>query len=108
MRKKVHDITCETLAAWLKDGEVLLVDVREAGEHAGARIAGSYLNPLSRFDPQAFTPDSGQKLVLYCGSGMRLRKAGKKLIATGHSEAFHLAGGLMDWKRAGLPVQSTR
>ncbi len=103
---KVHDITCDTLATWLENGEALLVDVRETGEHAGARIAGSHLNPLSRFDPTAFTPVEGQKLVLYCGSGMCSRKAGKKLIALGHREAFHLAGGLMDWKRAGFPVQS--
>jgi rhodanese-related sulfurtransferase len=39
---------------------------------------------------------------------MRSRKAGKKLITTGHDEAFHLAGGLMDWKKSGFPVQGAR
>ena len=73
-----------------------------------ARIEGSCLNPLSRFDPTACSLREGKRLVLYCGSGMRSRKAGKKLIANGHSEAFHLAGGLMDWKKAGFPVQCAR
>ena len=108
MSKKIHDVASATLAAWLENGEAMLVDVRETAEHAGARIEGSHLNPLSSFDPTAFTPDAGQKLVLYCGSGMRSRKAGKKLIATGHDEAFHLAGGLMDWKKSGFPVQGAR
>jgi rhodanese-related sulfurtransferase len=105
---QIHDIDSTTLAAWLKNGEVLLVDVREHNEHAGARIEGSRLNPLSAFNPHAFTPAAGQKLVLYCGSGVRSREAGERLIATGHPEAFHLAGGLMDWKKAGFPVQGAR
>ena len=78
MSNKIHDITSDTLAAWLENGEALLVAVRETAEHAGACFEGSLLNPLSAFDPNAFTPDAGQKLVLYCGSGMRSRKAGKK------------------------------
>jgi rhodanese-related sulfurtransferase len=64
MSKKIHDVTSATLAAWLENGEAMLVDVRETAEHAGARIEGSHLNPLSSFDPTAFTPDAGQHLVL--------------------------------------------
>lgn len=103
---KIQDINSSTLAEWLKKGEAFLVDVRENSEHEGAHIEGSLLNPLSRFDPAACTPDEGQKLVLYCGSGMRSRKAGKQLIASGHGGAFNLEGGIMRWAKSGYPVQS--
>jgi rhodanese-related sulfurtransferase len=101
---KIQDIDCNTLADWLKKGEAFLVDVREAGEHAGARIAGSTLNPLSAFDPSACTPGEGQKLVLYCGSGMRSMKAGKMLLAAGGGDAFNLVGGIQAWHKAGHPI----
>ena len=100
----IQDINCTTLADWLKKGEAFLVDVREAGEHAGAHIAGAQLNPLSAFDPSACTPGDGQKLVLYCGSGMRSMKAGKMVAAGGQAETFNLAGGIMAWQKAGHPI----
>jgi len=100
----IQNIDCNTLADWLQKGEAFLVDVREAGEHAGAHIAGSSLNPLSAFDPSACTPGAGQKLVLYCGSGMRSMKAGKMLAASSQAETFNLAGGIMAWQKAGHPV----
>jgi rhodanese-related sulfurtransferase len=101
----IHDIDPATLATWLENGEVLLVDVRENAEHADARIKGSRLNPLSVFNPSAFEPGDGQKLVLYCAAGMRSHQAGEILIASGHAEAYHLAGGLKEWVKAGLPIE---
>ena len=100
----IRDIDCNTLADWLQKDEAFLVDVREVEEHAGAHIAGSRLNPLSAFDPLACTPGEGQKLVLYCGSGMRSMEACKMLIANGGGDAFNLVGGIMAWHKAGHPI----
>lgn len=99
----VTNATPEQVHAWLRNGEILLVDVREANEYAFERIHGALLFPLSTFDASAL-PTDGRKLVLQCGSGKRSLMAAHKLQAAGHLHLTHLAGGLQAWKAAGLPV----
>ena len=100
---QVTNATPEQVHAWLANGEILLVDVREANEYAFERIHGALLFPLSTFDSKAL-PTDGRKLVLQCGSGKRSLMAAHKMQADGHGHLTHLAGGLQAWKAAGLPV----
>ncbi|NVD97111.1 aminotransferase class V-fold PLP-dependent enzyme [Massilia sp. BJB1822] len=89
------------LAAFLQTNpNVLLVDVREAYEHAasaggpGGRAA---LNiPLSRLAQQIETwqHNPSQPLVFFCRSGNRSAKAVHCLRRLGHSQCWHLAGGM--------------
>ena len=99
----VTEATPEQVHAWLANGEILLVDVREANEYAFERIHGALLYPLSTFDPQAISAQ-GRRLVLHSGSGKRSLLAAHKLQAAGHGELTHLAGGIQAWKAAGLPI----
>ena len=57
--KSLTDATPEQIHAWLANGEILLVDVREANEFAFERIHGALLYPLSTFDPKAL-PTEGR------------------------------------------------
>jgi len=99
----VTNATPEQVHAWLANGEILLVDVREPNEYAFERIHGALLYPLSTFDPKAL-PGEGRKLVLHCGSGKRSLMAAHQLQAAGHGHLTHLEGGIQAWKAAGLPV----
>lgn len=99
----VTNATPEQVRAWLANGEILLVDVREAGEYAFERIHGALLYPLSTFDPRAL-PTDGRRLVLQCGSGKRSLIAAHRLQEAGHGHLTHLEGGIQAWKAAGLPV----
>jgi rhodanese-related sulfurtransferase len=99
----VTDAPPEQVQAWLANGEILLVDVREVNEYAAERIHGALLYPLSTFDPQAL-PKEGRKLVLQCAGGRRSLMAAHKLQAAGFGHVTHLAGGLQGWKAAGLPT----
>jgi len=100
---QVIDATPEQVDAWLKAGEILLVDVREANEFAFERIHGALLYPLSTFDATTL-PTEGRRLVLHCAGGRRSLTAAQKLQAAGHHQVTHLAGGLQAWKTAGLPL----
>jgi rhodanese-related sulfurtransferase len=100
---QVVDATPQQVDAWLKAGEILLVDVREANEYAFERIHGALLYPLSTFDA-ATLPTEGRRVVLQCAGGRRSLTAAHKLLAAGHHEVTHLAGGLQAWKDAGLPL----
>lgn len=90
----------------LLDQGAILVDIREADEHAREKIPGARLMPLSQLDEAGFALDQGKPVVFHCRSGARTagnsaRLAGK---AAGICEAFIVEGGLDAWKKAGLPV----
>ena len=99
----VTDATPEQVQAWLAQGQILLVDVREVHEYAAERIHGALLFPLSTFDPKAL-PQDGRKLVLQCAGGRRSLTAAHQLLEAGFGHATHLAGGLQAWKATGLPT----
>jgi rhodanese-related sulfurtransferase len=93
-----------TAKGWLDQGRAVLIDVREADEHARERIEGAKLAPLSRFDPGAIGGDRGKIAVFHCNSGNRTTLEAARLQGAGFAQAYQLDGGLQGWKRAGLPV----
>ena len=110
---QLKSVDAQTLKEWLDSPQerlrqrdtVLLVDVREPAEHAGEKISGSVLLPLSKFDPAQIPRDPNKKLVLYCRSGNRSTQAAQKLFAAGFTDVTHLTCGLSEWKEQGLPTE---
>ena len=68
---KVRDLTPQEVADGLRQGRVLLVDVREPNETALERIPGSVLVPLSAFNPGDIPDPNGREVVFSCRSGRR-------------------------------------
>jgi rhodanese-related sulfurtransferase len=97
--KKVQAVDAPTLKQWLDERAVVLLDVREAAEHAGEKIPGAVHAALSTFHPQQLPQD--RKVVFHCQSGKRSAQAAQKLLDAGSSEAIHLQGGILAWKQAG-------
>jgi rhodanese-related sulfurtransferase len=86
----------------LIDEGAVLVDIREADEHARERVPGARHNPLSRLSP---VDARGAKAVIFhCRSGARTVANAPRLVAAADCEAYILEGGLDAWKKAGLPV----
>lgn len=81
-----------------------LVDVREPGEYAAEHVAGSVNAPLSRLAPQSVGKDA-KAVVFFCASGARTRMNAGRLAEAALAEAYVMDGGIMAWKRAGLPVK---
>lgn len=101
----VAEVSPREAAEWVRSGEAVLIDVREADEHARERIAGSVLRPLSGFDGARAAAEAGShRLVLHCKSGRRSAEAARLAAAAGAC-AYSLAGGIEAWKREGLPVE---
>jgi rhodanese-related sulfurtransferase len=99
------DIDPKTVRAWLDEGRAVLVDVREADEHARERIPGARSIPLSRLSAEALA-DAGDRLIVFqCSSGNRSREACARVDVVGGERSRHLAGGIAAWKAAGLPVE---
>lgn len=96
----------DTLAQWLADDLVDLIDVREEAEFAQARIPGSRLVPLSSFDPAALDLPDGKKVVFHCKSGVRCGHAAGQMVASGESrQLYRLQGGIIAWAQTGHPIE---
>ena len=102
----VQDLTPQQVAEGLKEGHIVLVDVREPNETAIERFPGSVLVPLSSFDPATIPAPPGSEVVFACRSGRRSVTASLAAQEQGFEYGSHLAGGILAWKAAGLPIES--
>ena len=94
-----------TVAELLKQGTILLIDVREPDEYAAGHIKGAQLVPLSTFDPHSLPDAGGKRIVFHCGIGGRSAQAVAACQAAGLSIDSHMKGGIKAWIGAGLPVE---
>lgn len=97
-------LSAAEVAARIKAGKAVLVDIREPGEVAQERIAGSVVKPLSAFDATDLNYQPGREVIYMCRSGGRTSMNCVRLAACIPSEAFVLEGGLNAWKAEGLPT----
>lgn len=98
------DLTPQEAADQLARGEVQLIDVREPQEWDAGRIAGAQRIGLSELSERASSIDGGRPIVFYCRSGSRSAMATQAFAQAGY-DAHNLAGGLIAWRDAGLPLE---
>jgi len=103
---KVRNLSPEEVARGLREGRMLLVDVREQNEIETESFPEAAHVPLTCFDPAAI-PDPGTKQVVFaCRSGRRSVTAALAAQEGGYPYDAHLAGGIIAWKAAGLPTKT--
>jgi rhodanese-related sulfurtransferase len=100
-------ITAPELKQRLDAGDKLyLLDVRSSEEYAyDGRIAGSRLLPLPMLSLRLSELPKDMPIVCVCRSGNRSGVAAEQLARQGFSDVINLAGGMLGWARAGLPMQ---
>jgi rhodanese-related sulfurtransferase len=103
---QVRNLTPQEVAQGLRDGRLLLVDVREPNETAVERFPEAVLVPLSSFDPAAIPEPAGREVVFACRSGRRSVTASLVAQEQGFPYGSHLAGGILAWKVAGFDTIS--
>jgi rhodanese-related sulfurtransferase len=83
-----------------------VVDVRAQHEFDGplGSIEGSELIPLETLEEHVARLADMQPLLLVCRSGRRSADACETLRRRGVSDVTNLAGGMIEWNRARLPV----
>jgi rhodanese-related sulfurtransferase len=99
------DYTPQKVSEMLRNGDdVQLVDVREPYEHEAGRIAGDRLIELGRLSQEAASIDPERPVIFYCRTGGRSGMATQAFARAGF-DAHNLAGGLVAWDAAGLPLE---
>ncbi len=85
----------------------LLVDVREDNEWAKGHLPGAvHLGKgIIERDIEQRVPDTGAKVILYCGGGFRSALAAENLQKMGYTNVESMDGGWKGWLAAGLPTE---
>lgn len=83
----------------------MLVDVREIGEVVAVRADDVVVLPLSQFALRYRELPSDRPLLIICQSGNRSGMAAGHLVRNGYPDTANVAGGMIAWERAGLPVR---
>jgi rhodanese-related sulfurtransferase len=84
----------------------LAVDVRAAGERDQNYIAGSLGIPLNHLEENLEKLPKDRTLLVYCAGGYRSSIAASLLQSRGFRRVSEIAGGIVGWQAANLPVQS--
>jgi rubrerythrin/rhodanese-related sulfurtransferase len=88
-----------------KEGEYLLIDVRQPAEYTSGHIPGAKLIPLMELESELFKLSENREMVFYCRSGSRSRAASALVAESEISDRriYNLAGGVMVWDGKMLP-----
>lgn len=88
----------------LRNGQAVLVDVREPHEWEAGRIPGARHVELERLASQADSIPRDTRVIFQCRLGARSAMATKAFRAAGY-DAWSMAGGIIAWDEAGLPLE---
>lgn len=100
----VRDVSVTEAARQIAAG-VPVLDVREPSEHAAGHLRGSILIPLGTLETRAaeIAHLKDQPLLVLCHGGKRSATACARLARLGFTGTANIAGGILAWRRAGLP-----
>lgn len=98
-------IDVQTADALRQRDDVVLIDVREQWEYDEAHIPGVTLVPLGELANRVNEIPRDKTVVLTCRSGNRSGQALQFLQQQGFNQVHNMAGGILAWQRAGLPVE---
>lgn len=106
-----ENIPPDVAKALIDDGTIAhVIDTRELHEWVADRIAGSEIVPvpsgeaqvLQRLEQLALPKDA--PVLVHCRSGARSLRVMPQIAAYGFTKIYHLPGGILSWKAAGLPT----
>ena len=106
-KKKIKETNVTDVKRRMDAGEkFLLVDTREDNEWANGHIVGAVHmgRGIIERDIEAKVPDTGAKLILYCGGGFRSALVADNLQKMGYTNVESMDGGWRGWLEAGLPT----
>ena len=87
--------------------KAVVVDVCEPAEFAAGHVGGAKNIPLADMEKKlaAAVKNKSLPLILVCQSGVRSGRAVAIAKKLGYDQAQSMAGGMVSWKAANLPVE---
>jgi len=96
--------------------DTLLIDIREPAEFQKGRIPGAIHLPRGMLEFEIHKlvdaartdqnlPNADRPVVLYCGTGGRSALAAQSMESMGYKNVTSMAGGIVAWATAHLPLE---
>lgn len=102
----IHVDAAEAAEVLRHDNGIIVLDVRTRGEYDDGHLDGAvqinYFAP--NFKRRLSELDSEAAYLVHCKSGGRSSRAVRLLKDQGTETIYHLDGGILAWKEAGLPI----
>ena len=88
-----------------REGDYLIVDVRQPEEYTRGHIAGAKLFPIRELAANLASLPSGKDLIFYCHSGGRSAAAATLAVEeeVSNKDIYDLEGGIMAWDGTTVP-----
>ncbi len=105
-RSKLRTITRDALRARLRDGDVVVLDVRPEPEYAAGHIRGAISIPISDLKSRLGEIPDGAEVVAYCrGPYCVYADDAVRLMTRDGLDAARLEDGFPEWATARLPIE---
>lgn len=101
---KVAQISVQEAQRRLREEDVVLVDVRQPAELGAGMAPGAVSIPLTEFSSRFAELPRDKPILTICRSSHRSPMAARKLAKAGY-DVTDVAGGMIAWEQAGLPVE---
>lgn len=90
----------------MNEGESIFLDVRDESEYRGGHLLNARSMPVNKLAERMHEIEKfrDKDIVVYCDNGMRTSRAIARLKKNGFNRLHTLAGGLVAWEKANLPV----
>jgi rhodanese-related sulfurtransferase/DNA-binding HxlR family transcriptional regulator len=106
-RDQLDEITREELTSRVRDGDVVVIDVRPAPEYAAGHIAGARSIPIHDLKRQLRTLPPDVEVVAYCrGPYCVFADEAVRTLRRRGRRARRLEDGFPEWRHADLPIET--
>ena len=102
--ERVAQASAKSIAARVSNGEVTVVDVRNASEWEHGHLPGALHIPVGYLADRISEIRRDRPVVVQCQGGTRSSIAASVLLAHGVGDVINLRGGYDEWTRESLPV----
>lgn len=103
----IKDVDCVAATQLINHKNALVLDVREDSEYKAGHVLNATHIPLGKLGERIgeLEKHKEQPIVVVCRSGNRSCAACALLGKQGFTQAYNLAGGVMAWQKANLPLE---
>lgn len=103
----IREADCASALQLINHKDAVVLDVREADEVKAGRLLNAKHIPLGKLRDRIGELERYRDtpMVVVCRSGNRSATACALLTREGFTQVYNLAGGIMAWQKAGLPVE---
>jgi len=104
---EAEDVPREELLRRARSGEVVVLDVRPRHEYASGHIPGAVSVPVEELEQRLAELPADVRVVAYCrGAYCVLAHDAVRLLTRHGRAARRLPEGMLEWRLAGMPIQS--